>query len=104
MTPHLDGGVSPSPPAEGGEGRGAEGRFSWNSPLPAPASRGEGEDLRSWPWRIERQWRLARTPAPTRRKRFCGKGSFWLSVQSHWTCWSGVYLVYKSNHRAGDGG
>jgi hypothetical protein len=37
---------SPSPPAEGGEGWGEEGRFSWNSPLPDPlptrSSRGEG--------------------------------------------------------------
>jgi len=39
---------TPSPPSEGGEGRGEEGRYDWKfpspqpSPLPAPPSRGEG--------------------------------------------------------------
>src|SRR5206468_13036730 len=58
-TPHLDARSSPSPTAEGGEGWGEEGRFSWNSPLPTRASHGEGEDLRSRRYLIRRHWPLA---------------------------------------------
>ena len=62
MKLHWASEFSPSPPAEGGEGRGRGGPFFLENPLsptlsPTRASRGEGEESRSTPRLIQRQRR-----------------------------------------------